>query len=77
MKETHMKVRLTFTTPILGSAPGNEDIYRTYIASKAPDARKMEQDIEDYGVEGVAEQGKMVSETPLDELESYWQEAKR
>jgi XTP/dITP diphosphohydrolase len=24
----------------------------------------------------VAEQGKMVSETPLDELESYWQEAK-
>ena len=25
----------------------------------------------------VAEQGKMVSETPLEELESYWQEAKK
>jgi XTP/dITP diphosphohydrolase len=25
----------------------------------------------------VAEQGKMVSETPLEELESYWQEAKQ
>ena len=60
MKEMHMKVRLTFTTPILGSAPANEDIYRTYIASKAPDGRKMEQEIEDFGVEGVAEKGKTV-----------------
>lgn len=31
-----MHVRLTFVEPILGSAPSNPEIYKEYIASKAP-----------------------------------------
>ena len=34
---TELKVRLTFIDDILGGNPGDEDIYRTYIGSKAPD----------------------------------------
>lgn len=32
-----LKIKLTFTDPILGSAPANPDIYEEYVASKAPD----------------------------------------
>ena len=31
-----MKVRITLTEEALGSAPSNEDLLATYIASKAP-----------------------------------------
>lgn len=36
MKE--IKVKLTFTEPVLGTCPGDPDIYTTFIASKSPDA---------------------------------------
>lgn len=35
---TKYKLRVTFTEPLLGSAPLNADVYSTYIASKAPAA---------------------------------------
>ena len=41
MKE--IKVRIRFTEPVLGGTPMNSEIYRDYIASKAPD----EQDVSD------------------------------
>ena len=41
MKE--IKVRVRFTEPVLGGTPMNEEIYRDFIASKAP----LEQDIQD------------------------------
>lgn len=43
MKKIH--VNLTFTHPILGTAPNNEDIYRDFIGSKAPDAASVEDEI--------------------------------
>lgn len=36
------KVRLTFTDEILGTSSGNPELHREFIASKAPDAQKME-----------------------------------
>ena len=58
MKE--LKVKLTFVDDILGGNPGNEDIYRTYIGSKAPDAAKVEDEVAALGIEGVVEKGKTV-----------------
>lgn len=40
-----IKVKLTFTEGILGTSPGNEDIYREYIAGKAPDAASIEEEL--------------------------------
>lgn len=58
MKE--MKVKVTFFEELLGTASGDEDIYRSYIASNAPDAKTREQEVEDLGVEGVVEKGMTV-----------------
>ena len=33
-----MTVRLTFLESILGTSPANKDVYRDFIATKAPDA---------------------------------------
>ena len=51
MKE--LKVKLTFTEPILGSASANPDIHREFIASKAPDAAGREEEVEALGVDEV------------------------
>ena len=32
-----MKVKLTFTEPILGVSPADEEIYTRFIASKSPE----------------------------------------
>lgn len=58
MKE--MKVRLTFTEEILGTASNDKEIHAEYIASKAPDAPSKEEEIEAIGVEGVIEKGMTV-----------------
>lgn len=51
MKE--IKVKLTFTEPILGSSSGNPDLHKDFIASKAPDAKSREEEIEAIGAEEV------------------------
>ena len=55
-----MKVKVTLLEPMLGMTSSDPKITETYIASKAPDAKKMEEEIEAIGVEGVVEQGKTV-----------------
>lgn len=40
------KVKLTFTEPLLGTVPKNKDLYRDYIASKAPDSSNGEREVE-------------------------------
>lgn len=52
---TEMRVRLTFTEPVLGTASGNPDLHREYIASKAPDAAKIEDEVAALGVDAVEE----------------------
>lgn len=58
MKE--LKVRLTFIAPILGTSPNNEDIYRDFIGTKAPDPTTVEDEVEAIGVDGVVEKGKTI-----------------
>lgn len=64
MKE--IKVKLTLTEEILGTSPTDPEIYKTYVASKAPDAKKMEEEIEARGVDEVAEKQRTVFSTNRD-----------
>lgn len=53
--EKEIKVRLTFIEEILGSSPASQEIYREYIASKAPDAPTIEDEIAAVGVDETAD----------------------
>ena len=55
-----MTVRLTFLESILGTSPANKDVYRAFIATKAPDANTVEDEVAALGVEAVAEKGMTV-----------------
>lgn len=48
-----IKVRLTFTEMILGSASGNPELHRDYIASKSPDPKTIEDEVAALGAEEV------------------------
>ena len=58
MKE--LKVRITTMEEMLGTASANPDIHRDFIASHAPDAASMEQEVEAVGVEEVFEKSMTV-----------------
>ena len=55
-----IKVKLTFTESILGTMPNNENVYSDFIATKAPDADTIEDEIAAIGVEAVDEKGRTV-----------------
>lgn len=48
-----LKVRLTFTEDVLGTASADKNIHSEFIASKAPDAPSREEEIAALGVEEV------------------------
>ena len=53
-----MRVKFTFIDEVLGTKPGDPEIHENYIASKAPDAATMAEEIENFGIEAVTEKGK-------------------
>lgn len=55
-----IKVRLTFTQSLLGGSPANEDVYRDFIGSKAPDAKTVEDELRYLKVDDVVEKGKTI-----------------
>lgn len=55
MKE--IKVRITFIEPILGTSPANQEVYRDFIGSKAPDASTVEDEVAMLGQDAVVEKG--------------------
>ena len=55
-----MRIRITFTEPILGTWPNNKEIAAEFIASKAPDAATVQDEINALGVDAVVEKGKTV-----------------
>lgn len=55
-----MKVKLTFIDEILGSQPNDKEIYSNFIAAKAPDAKTLEQEIEEFGAVEVDAKGTTV-----------------
>lgn len=56
----YLKIKLTFTEPLLGTWPSNKNVARDFIASKAPDAATVEDEIEALGVDAVADKGMTV-----------------
>ena len=55
-----LKVKVLFTEELLGTASANPEIHRDFIASKAPDAETMEEEIEGIGEEEYFEKGMTV-----------------
>ena len=55
-----MKVKITFLEPVLGTWPNNKNIAEEFIASKAPDASTIEEEIAAMGIDAVTEKGKTV-----------------
>ena len=55
-----IKVRITLTEEMLGTGSSNPDIHREYIASKAPNASTIEEEVEAIGVDAVVENGTTV-----------------
>lgn len=58
MKE--IKVKVTTTDEILGTASANPEIHREFIAGNAPDAPSMEEEVAAIGADGVFEKGMTV-----------------
>jgi len=55
-----LTVKMTFDEEVLGTASGNPDLHKEYIASKAPDAQSMEEEVAAIGTEGVFEKSMTV-----------------
>lgn len=55
-----LKVKMIFDEEVLGTASANPDIHRDYIASNAPDAMKLKEEVEAIGEEEVFEKGMTV-----------------
>lgn len=53
-----LNVELTFLQGLLGTQTGDKDVYRSFIGSKAPDAKKLEEEIEAVGQDEVVDKGK-------------------
>lgn len=58
MKE--LKVRITFTEPLLGTRPADPELHTRFVASKAPDHKTMAQEVADLGAHEVEDRGKTV-----------------
>lgn len=67
-----MKIRITFFEEALGSTPAKEDLLREYIASKAPDAMKTEEEVDARGVDAVADERMTVFPRLADGRPMYW-----
>lgn len=50
-----IKVKLTFTEPLLGTWPANPNVAREYIASKGPDASTIEDEVAALGADVAAD----------------------
>lgn len=55
-----IKVKLTFTEPVLGTWPANPNVAREFIASKSPDAATVEDEVAALGADAVADKGMTV-----------------
>lgn len=60
------RIRITFQEEVLGTASSDKEIYRSFIASKAPDASTVEDEIAAVGVNEVLE--KSMTVFPKDEI---------
>ncbi len=57
---SNTRIRITLTEEMLGTASANPDIHSEFIASKAPDAPSMEEEVAALGAEAVEKKGMTV-----------------
>ena len=69
---TKVHVRLAFTDDLLGTSSGNPELHREFIASKAPDAEKMEEEVAAIGVDAVEEKTMTVFPKMADGTPYLW-----
>lgn len=69
---TKAHVKLTFTDDLLGTSSGNPELHREFIASKAPDAAKMEEEVAAIGVDAVEEKTMTVFPKMADGTPYIW-----
>jgi len=72
MEITEMKVKLTLTEEMLGTASSNPEIHRDFIASKGPDAKSVEEEVAALGVDEVVDKGKTIFPKMDDGTPFYW-----
>ena len=72
MEISEMKVKLTLTEEMLGTASSNPEIHRDFIASKGPDAKSVEEEIAALGVDEVVDKGKTIFPKMDDGTPFYW-----
>ena len=70
MKE--LKIKVTFTEAVLGTWPNNEAIAEEFIASKAPDAGTIKDEIEAIGGDAVTEKGMTVFPRNMDGVPCFY-----
>lgn len=51
------KIKLTFNEGLLGTSPGDPEVYKKFIATKAPDATTLEEEVAALGEDAVIENG--------------------
>lgn len=68
----NIRVHLDFTDPVLGTSPNNKDIYTDFIASKAPDANSVTDEIDAIGVEEYTEKGITVFPRGKNDEPIFW-----
>lgn len=54
------RIKITLLEEMLGTTPSNQEVYRDFIGSKAPDASTVEDEIAALGADAVAEKGRTV-----------------
>lgn len=69
---TKVHVKITFTDDLLGTSSGNPELHREFIASKAPDAAKMEEEVAAIGVDAVEEKSMTVFPKMADGTPYLW-----
>lgn len=72
MELNTLHVRLTFTNAVLGTASGNPELHKTYIASKASDAPSRQEEVDALGVETVERKEKNIFSVDADGTPILW-----
>lgn len=67
-----LKIKVTFMEEVLGMANSNPDIHRDYIASRAPDAESMEEELETLTAEEYMEKNMTIFPKDADGNPAVW-----
>ena len=67
-----LKIKVTFDEEVLGTASGDPKVHETYIASNAPDAMTMKEEVEALGTEEVVEKSMTVFPKEPDKTPFVW-----